>query len=499
MSVVGRVRGREAVQGRAVLILILAATCGAQFMLMIDDTVVNVALPTLGRDLRFSAGLLPWVVDAYMVLFGGFMIFNGRIADLLGRAQVFVFGLLLFVSGSLAAGLSQSATMLVVARGVEGFAGALLAPAALGILAATFRTPAQRRRALGAWGAATGLSGIAGVLLGGIITGLLGWRWVFLVNIPAGVVILIVVLLAAPSSEERRGRRANLDISGALLVSSGLLALVWGVLRVPTDGWGNATTLASLAAAGLLLSCFIARESRAAEPILDLRLFRRRGFAASILCMLLAAAGMYSMVFFLTQYMQTVQGWSPIRTGVSWLSFGLFFMAATGASIKLVPKVGARVLIVAGGVFGCGGQLLLLRTTAGGSYWGQLAPAIAFMGAGIGLAFMPVYVTALHGHDTGRASAVSAVLGTMQQVGGAVGVAALGSVAISRYHSVLGRTGNLRIALIDGFHRSFTLAAVCMLALSVVALCLPSVVEEVDMEAVQGWGEHVRDVEGKQI
>jgi len=485
MSIVTRAQWRGAARGSAIAILV--ATCGAQFMLMIDDTVVNVALPTVGRDLGFSAGLLPWIVDAYMLLFGGFMIFNGRLADLFGRRRIFVTGLLLFVSASLTAGLSQSATMLVIARGVQGFAGALLAPAALGILAATFRSPKERRRALGAWGAATGLSGIAGVLLGGIVTGVLGWRWVFLINVPAGAVILAAMLFAATDSNDREGAGVRLDLPGALLVSSGLLVLVWAVLRATTHGWENGTTLTSLMSAAVLLCCFVAWESRASAPILDLRLFRHRSFTASIVCMLLAAAGMYSMVFFLTQYMQTVHGWSAVRTGVSWLAFGLFFMLATGSSIKLTPKVGARPLIIAGGIFGCAGQLLLVRTTADGSYWTQLSPAIALMGAGIGLAFMPVYVTALHGHDAGQSSLVSGVLGTTQQVGGAVGVASLASIAISRGHSVLAHTGNLRLALIDGFHRSFLLAACCMIALSFAAILLPSVMEEVDMEAVQGW------------
>ena len=414
------------------------------------------------------------------------MICNGRIADLFSRRRVFVAGLLLFVSSSLAAGLSRSAAMFIVARGVQGFAGALLAPAALGILASTFQSPDERRRALGVWGIATGLSGIAGVLLGGIITDLLGWRWVFLINAPAGAAILIMMLLSAfPADNGRAGTR--LDLLGAVLVSSGLLSLVWAVLRVPTDGWSNPATVIPLGISALLLCSFLAWEARASEPILDLKFFGRRGFSGSIVCMLLAAAGMYSMVFFLTQYMQTVQGWSPIRTGLSWLSFGALFMVATGASIKLIPKTGARALIVAGGVLGCAGQLLLLRTTAGGSYWTELAPGIALMGAGIGLAFMPVYVTALHGHDTGQSSLVSGILGTMQQIGGAVGVAALGSIAISRGRSVLARTDNLRLALTDGFHTSFFLAAVCLISLSLAAFLLPKVTEEVNMEAVQGW------------
>ena len=265
-------RGREAIQGRWALILV--GTCGAQFMLMIDDTVVNVALPTVGRQLRFSGALLPWIVDAFMVMFGGFMIVNGRVADLLGRRRIFVAGLLLFVSGSLAAGVSQSAMMLVVARGVQGFAGALLAPSALGILAATFQTPDQRRRALSAWSAATGLSGIAGVVLGGVITGLLGWRWVFLINVPAGAVILLVMLLAASGSEEGHSTGGRLDVPGALLVSSGLLVLVWAVLRATTQGWANVVTVSSLAVAGLLVCGFLAWEARAREPILDFQLFR---------------------------------------------------------------------------------------------------------------------------------------------------------------------------------------------------------------------------------
>jgi EmrB/QacA subfamily drug resistance transporter len=478
-GIVGVLRGRAP--------LILAATCGAEFMLMIDDTVVNVALPTIGRSLDFTAGLLPWIVDAYMILFGGFMIFDGRLADLFGRRRVFVIGLAMFVSGSLAAGLSPSARFLIAARAVQGFGGALLAPAALGILASTFHDPVQRRRAVGAWGATTGFSGIAGVLLGGIITGLLGWRWVFLINAPVAVLILILLFLYGSTETERRGRDTPLDLAGALLISSGLVTLVWAVLRAPTHGWSHVGTLAPLGASIVLICCFLAREARTTEPLVDLRLFRRSGFAASIACMFLAAAGMYSMVFFLTQYMQTVQGWSPIRTGVSWLSFGAPFVLATAVSIKLVPRLGTRALIIAAGILGCAGQLVLTRTTAGGSYWLQLAPAIALMGAGIGIAFVPVYVTALRECATGDSGVVAGVLGTMQQVGGAVGVAVLGSVAIGRGRFVLGQTDNLRLALLAGFHRSFLLAALCMLALGAVALVLPSISQEVDLEAVQGW------------
>lgn len=465
--------------------LILIATCGAQFMLMIDDTVVNVALPTLGRRLGFSASLLPWVVDAFMIAFGGFMIFNGRIADLFGRKRMFVAGLVLFVSGSLAAGVSRTAAMLVIARGVQGFAGALLAPAALGILATTFQAPDQRRKALGVWGAATGLSGIAGVLLGGIITGLLGWRWVFLINLPAGVVILAAIVIADPLNA-RPGKQSRLDLIGAMLVSAGLVTLVWGVLRATAHGWADTATVISLVCAAALLGSFVLREARVGDPIVELGLFHRRSFSAAIACMFLAAAGMYSMVFFLTQYMQTVQGWSPVRTGVSWLSFGILFMVATGLSIKLTPKIGTRGLILAGGLLGCAGQLMLLRTSVGGDYWSQLAPAIALMGAGIGLAFVPVYVTALHGHDTGKSSVVSALLATMQQLGGAVGVAVLASVAISQGHSALARTHDPRLALIDGFHSGFLVAAAFMAALATCAFLMPSVAEEIDMEAVQG-------------
>lgn len=459
-------------------------------MLMIDDTVVNVALPSIGRDLRFGAELLPWVVDAYMLLFGGFLILNGRVADIFGRRRMFIAGLFLFTTGSLVAGVSETAMALVVARGVQGFGGALLAPAALGTLAAAFQSQDGRRRALGVWSAVTGLSGIAGVLLGGIVTGILGWRWVFLINVPAAVLILIMLLLGYTPSDPNGVDPSRLDLPGAVLGSAGLLILVWAVLNAPADGWLSPPILALFGVAVLLLIAFLFWQAHTRSPILDLRLFRLRSFSTSAMCMLLAAAGMYSMVFFLTQYMQTVQGWSPIRTGISWLSFGALFMIATGASIKLTPRVGARNLMVAGGVLASIGQLLLLRTAPQGGYWSQLAPAIAFMGAGIGLAFMPVYVTAMHGHDARDSSVVSGVIGTMQQIGGALGVAALGSVAISRYRYVLSRTGNARIALVDGFHRSFLLAALCMLALGAAALFLPSIVQDVDIETIQGLRPH---------
>jgi EmrB/QacA subfamily drug resistance transporter len=465
--------------------LVLLVTCGAQFVVVIDDTVVNVALPSIRTDLGFGTAALAWVVDGYLLLFGGFLLVGGRSADLFGRRRVFLTGLTVFCGSSLVAGLAHSPGLLVGARVVQGLGAALLSPAALSILVATFADKEERRRALGVWGGLTGLAGVMGVLLGGVIVDTIGWRWVFFVNVPIGILLGIVAVLKVPAPRAA-GKKEPLDGLGAALITGAMLLLVYTVISTDHRAWSSPWTIGGLVGAAVLAWLFVVRQRQATHPMIRLGMLAQREMWLANVIAVLAASAMFSIFFFLTLYMQTVHQWSPLRTGVSWAPFGLSFGVFSGACVRLMPKVGGRALVVSGLLLAAVGQLLLLRTNGSGSYASELLPTLVLCGGGFGLAIIPLLGGAVGSVDPVESGAASGVLSTSQQVGGAIGLAALATLANDRFGQEL-RTGHDPLhALVNAFHTSFIAAAVLTAAAVVVAFGLPKLRTELDLTTLSG-------------
>ncbi|MEU5124694.1 MFS transporter [Streptomyces mobaraensis] len=466
--------------------LVLAVTCGAQFMVIIDDTVVAMALPTIRTSLDFEQASLAWIVDAYMLLFGGFLVLGGRCADLFGRRPVFLAGLGVFTVSSLACGLARNPETLIVARGAQGFGAALLSPAALAILITTFSAAKERRKALGVWGGLTGISGVSGVLLGGVVTDTVDWRWVFYINIPVGVLLFALTLRPALADREPPAKSTSTDTTGALLITSGLLLLVYTVISTGHRPWGSAATVLGLVGAGVLLAGFVVRESRAAQPLIRLGIFARRQIAVANLMMLLAASGLYGIFFFLTQYMQILQHWSPLRAGLSWAPFGVTMAVFSGLAIQLLPRLGSRVLCLVGlGAATCG-LALLLGSPAEASYASDILPTLLLCAAGYGLAMVPMVVAAVSGVAKADSGAASGVLNTGQQIGGATGLAVLAALASGRLDDGLADGEALPDALLSSFHSAFLVGTVLSGCAAVLALALPALRTEFDPETATG-------------
>jgi EmrB/QacA subfamily drug resistance transporter len=442
--------------------LILALVCAGQFMVIVDDTIVNVALPAISSDIGFSERGLAWVVNAYLLTFGGFLLVGGRAADLLGRRRMFALGVGCFTAFSLICGVASSSAVLLGGRGLQGLAGALLSPAALAIILATFPEGGERTKALGIWAGLTGVAAATGVVLGGAIVELLGWRWVFFVNVPVGLAVLALVRGTIPAGRSgARAPGARLDLPGALLVTGGLLLLVFTIVETEGHGWGSARTLGGFALALALLAGFLMRERLAHDPLVPLAVLRRRTVAASNGLMLLAAGAMFSMFFFLTLYMQLVQDWSALRTGLSYVPFSLTLGLFSALSAKAMAARGIqpRVLISAGSVVAAIGFLLLRRIEPGGAYASELLPALMVVAAGLGIAFVPLTTAATTGMGDGTGGLASGLLTTCQQIGGAIGIAALVTIAGDRGEA-LAREGSGRLeALTGGFHAAFLVAA----------------------------------------
>ncbi|HEX2132323.1 MAG TPA: MFS transporter [Actinophytocola sp.] len=460
--------------------LTLALTCGAQFVVVIDETIVNVALPSIGTELGFGTASLAWVVDAYMLLFGGFLLLGGRCADLFGRVRMFRVGLALFAAASLLAGLAGSPELLVVARAVQGFGAALLSPAALSILVVTFTEENARRRALGLWGGLIGIAGVSGVILGGVITEAVGWPWIFFVNVPIAIVLGALTLLLPARGHAPVERAGRFNPVGATLVTAGLLLLIYTVIGTAHRSWTDPVTVAGLAGAAALLAAFVTHELRSRTPLIRLTLLAHRPVAVANVLTMLASAGLYGMFFLLTLYMQQVQQWSPLRTGWSWAPFGLAIAAVTVLAIRLLPRVGSRALIVTGLLLFGVGQYLLLRTTATGSYTSELLPTLLLCGTGLGLALVPNTVTAVSGSAPAEAGAASGILNTAQQVGGAIGLAVLATLATRRFENELATGATPTTAMMSGFHHGFTVMIGLTAVAVLVAFLVPPVREPVD-------------------
>jgi EmrB/QacA subfamily drug resistance transporter len=449
---------------------ILALVCAAQFMLVADDTIVNVALPSIQRDLGFSEHALAWVVDAYLLLFGGFLLAGGRAVDRLGRRRVFLGGIGLFTIVSLVCGLAPDQGSLVGARGLQGFAGAVVSPAALAILLATFPEGHGRTRALGAWGAVMGIAGASGVLLGGVITDLLGWRWVFLVNVPIGLAVLALAARTIP--RDREARRGALDLGGAVLVTSGLLVLLYSVLDTREHGWTSTRTLLGFALAAVLLVAFARNERRHRDPLLPVALLRRRAAAASLGLVMLGSAALFSMFFFLTLYMQNVQGWSPIETGLSWLPFSAAMLVTSGVLLQLLPGRRLRPFLVTGALLTSGGFVLLTALDAGESFLTGLLPAELALGAGIGALLVPTQSAATSGVGEAFSGMAAGLITTCQQLGGALGIAVLVTVAGDRTAALVEAGGDPLAAAVSGYATAFWIGAGLAATAALTALLL---------------------------
>ncbi len=411
------------------LALLVIAT--AQLMVVLDATIVNVALPHIQQALGFSGSGLEWVVNAYAVTFGGLLLLGGRAGDILGRRRVFVFGLLLFSAASLFGGFATSQAWLLTARAVQGVGGAVIAPTALALITTNFPEGGERNRAFGVYAAMAGAGSAAGLLLGGILTTYLSWRWVLFVNVPIGIVVAAAAPRVLTESPRRPGR---IDVAGAVTGTGGIALLVYGLSKAATgqDGvshWGDKQVLASLTASVVLLASFVLIEMRSSRPLLPMRVLADRNRSGAYLIMLCVSTGLFGLFFFLTLFIQTVLGYSAIRSGIAYLPFAIGVVIASALASQLVPRVGPRPLIVAGAAMVAGGMFWFSRLTEHSSYGGDLLGPQIVSSFGLGLVFVPLALVALHKvaeQDTGVASSL---LNTAQQVGGAIGLAVLGTVA----------------------------------------------------------------------
>ena len=446
----------------------------AQLMVVLDTTIVNVALPHIQDALHFSGSSLEWVVNGYTLAFGGLLLLGGRSGDLLGRRRIFIFGILLFSVASLLGGLAASQAWLLAARAVQGVGAAFAAPTALSLIAVTFPEGAARNRAMGVYAAMSVAGGSVGLIAGGLLVNYADWRWVLFVNVPIGI---LVVLLAPRVLSESQRRHGNFDLPGAVTASLGLAALVYGLSNAATGAngvshWGDTKVIASLVAAAVLLAAFAVIEARASHPLLPVRVLRSRDRSGAYLIALCVGTALFGMFFFLTLFLQDVWGYSALKSGIAYLPIMATVMVMSGAASQLVPRVGARPLLIAGSVIAAGGLFWLSRLTEHSSYAGGVLGPMMVTAAGIGLMFVPMSLVALTKVADADAGVASSLLNTGQQVGGSIGLAVLGTVAWSAVASSLRSGSAQNHALAYGFSRGFVVSAAITLLTLVVALVM---------------------------
>jgi EmrB/QacA subfamily drug resistance transporter len=447
-----------------------------QFVVIIDASIVNVALPTIGTHLHFSRTDLSWVVNAYTLTFGGFLMLGGRMADLLGRRRMFIVGLVLFSLASFAGGIAQSEAWLLAARAVQGMGAAIVSPAALSILVTTFADGAERNRALGIWGAVAGAGGAAGVLLGGILTSGLSWRWVFFVNVPIGSVAAAFaprILIESRARDESR----SFDVAGAFTVTAGLSLLVYAIVDTINDGWGSTATLLRLAGAIVLLTAFLLIEGRARHPLMPFSIFRLRTLRGANIVGLLIGMSLFSMFFFISLYLQDVLHYSPIKTGVSYLPLAVGIIIAAGVASQLVTRLGFKAPLVAGLLLVTGGLAWFAQVPgSGGAFAADVLGPSLLAAVGLGFAFVAVTTAAVAETKPREAGLASGLINTSQQVGGALGLAILATVANSRTQALLHShaAAHASVALTKGYDRAFLVGAAFALLGAILAALLIS-------------------------
>lgn len=456
-------------------ILILVAL--AQFMVVLDVSIVNVALPAIQHQFNMTQTNLQWIVTAYTLAFGGFLLLGGRAADLYGRRRVFLIGTVLFTLASLLNGLATSGEMLIFGRGLQGLAAAFMSPAALSIVLVTYREGHERNVALSVWGAVAAGGAAVGVLLGGILTQYLDWRWNFFVNIPVGIFVVITALKILPKHESE-AEHTSLDLPGAIFVTSGLMLLVYALVKAPALGWTSTTSLVSFGLSIALIAAFIFNESRAKYPLMPLSIFRIVNVRGANLLQLFMTAGMFSVFFFTTLYLQEVLGYSPVKTGLSFLVIPVVIGIVATNVPKVIQKVGYRPILIVAPLFVSAGLFLLSHIPVDGTFWGNVAPGMIVMAIGMGATFVSVTIAATSGVPHDEAGLASGILNTSQQIGGAIGLAVLTGIATSsaaRYITNLnlksGPTHDIVMAAtVHGFQRGYLIASTFGIFASLVAI-----------------------------
>ncbi|MGN6721421.1 MAG: MFS transporter [Marmoricola sp.] len=467
-------------QGRRVLLLL----CAVAFLDFVDASITNVAMPHMQKALGFSIQSLQWVPSAYLLTYGGFMLLGGRLADLLGRRNVLIAGTALVGVASLAGGFAQDSGFFIAARLAQGLGAAMMLPAALSTLTTSFTAPKDRHAALGVWGAVAGLASAAGILLGGVLTEGPGWRWVMFVN-PIAAALVIPAVLALLPRDLPAARTARFDLLGSGVVTGGMLLLVYALIKAPDQGWGSTRTVLELVGAAALLLGFVGIERFSRDPILPLDIFRVRGLAAANLTGLIGFAGMLSMFYFLTLYMQNVLGYSPIEAGAAYLPLTFGVGISAGISSKLLSRVGSRVVISVGALIAAGGLLLLAQIPVDGGYVAHVLPGTLLVALGVGPVFVGVTTAANAGVDSSRAGLAAAILNSSQQIGGALGLAIFSAVGASRIHHLLASGTAIREATTSGLGRALGVGAVFAAAAAVIAWATKNTYEDAPIDATE--------------
>ena len=455
--------------------LTLVLLCAVAFIDLLDGSIVNVAIPQIQTHLHFSAQNLQWIASAYLLTYGGFLLLGGRAADLLGRRRLLVAGTSLFGITSLVCGLAGSEGVLIGSRLAQGLGAAMMTPAALSILTTSFHTRADRVKALGAWGGVGALSGAAGVLFGGVLTSEVSWRWVFLVNLPVVAVILLASYELLDGTRPKPPRLRAFDTVGAVLITGGMLLLVYAMVNAPQVGWDTARTIGELAGALALVVLFLFNEQRHHNPLVPLSLFKIKGLAAADITQILALAGFYTMFFILTLYMQQVLHYTAIRTGLGYLPVTVGAALGAGLATNAIPKLGTRPLIVTGALLGAAGVFWLSRIPVDGAYWSDILPGLVIMGAGVGLVLVGVQNAANGGVPADKAGLAASLITASFQLGGALGLAVFSSLASSRTNHLLAIHTPQAKALTLGFQRGLLGAGIALVIAALIAVRAPNV------------------------
>jgi EmrB/QacA subfamily drug resistance transporter len=448
---------------------LLALLVVAQFMVVLDVSIVNVALPSMAKALHFASNNLQWVITAYTLTFGGFLLLGGRAADIYGRRRMFIASVFFFALASLFCGLAQTSGEVIIARAIQGLAGAFMSPAALSIVISEFREGKERNTALGIWSAVSAGGAAVGLLAGGALTQYLSWRWNFFVNVPFGIFVVFASMRLLPHHIGEENKKMHLDLPGAALATAGLMSLVYGLSKAPNDGWGSKTVWEFIAVGIILLIGFFINERRSDQPMLPLSLFRVRNVLGGNSAFLIIACTLFSMFFFMTLYVQQVLGYSPVKTGLSFLPVTFVIAILSGIVSKIVPKIGYKPTMNLGPVFLAIGLFTIGHTMkVGGNYWHNVFPGLALFASGMGLTFVSGTLAATSGVPRHLSGIASGVLNTSQQVGGAIGLAVLSAVAFSTVRAETSGGGPFKYAQVHGFQGALDVGSILALVAAVV-------------------------------